>query len=117
MVSLRSKLTSANLCCTLTWLKRIEKKSRLIVSCDVSSKVTLGGRQPCIAWIFNPLNVCSSRDGDHMNELWTIIAGDRKINFIVTFYLYLPKENMERKPHRGARETSLDLLFMSNFRF
>jgi len=34
----------------------------------------------------------------------------KSINFILKFYIYLPKENKERKTSKDVRETSLDLL-------
>jgi len=40
------------------------------------------------------------------HELWNIAGGPQKlINFNILFYLYLPKENKERKVCQGARET------------
>jgi len=46
--------------------------------------------------------------------LWDISGGTPKlINFILKFNLYLPKENKERKPCQGAKETSLDSLSTS----
>ena len=45
------------------------------------------------------------------HESWNPTDGLQKLNnSILNFYLYLPKENKERKTCQGCRETSLDLL-------
>jgi len=44
------------------------------------------------------------------HALWNIVGLQKLINFIITFYLCLPKENKEKKVCQGAKNTSLGLL-------